>query len=152
MIVKVHCQTLLQPNEQTIFYFKTKAGKEVLLAKDAKNAYIIYRYGMDGKAEFEFPQKTKESWQKFSYSFYLRGGGVANDGMDLNYVSFSNNGFHYVIYDSYYAVEEKSIVGVRVVDLNKTKKYDIKGDIRTRKGTMVDFRDNNLLPISEDLD
>jgi hypothetical protein len=146
----VYGQNFILKNEEMIFSFNTKKGKQMVLAKDKTNEYIVYRFGTKEKIEFEFPEKSKNSWTAFKYSFYLRGGGVQNEGQDLNYLSFTNKNIKYVIYDTYYAVGEKSEVGIKVTDLKRKKVVDIKGDYKTRKGTMADFRFNNLLEITEE--
>ncbi len=144
-------QNFTLPNEELIFSFTTQSGKEVILNKDKRNNYIIYRFGTKDKVEFEFPGKSKSSWTEFKYSFYLRGGGRKNEGMDLNYIYFTNKGFEYVIYDKYFAVGNKQDIGIKIINLKTKKTTNIKGNRKTRKGTLVDFRDNNLLEIGDEL-
>lgn len=67
---------------------------------------MVYRFGKTNAIEMEFPEKTKESWTKFSYSYYMRGGGAGNEGLDLNYLYFIRNDFKYVVFDVYSAVTE----------------------------------------------
>jgi hypothetical protein len=148
---RVAAQKYTLQNEEVIFSFNTKNGKTVTLNKDKGNSYIIYRFGTKDKVELEFPEKSSSSWQQFQYSFALRGGGTQNEGMDLNYVYFTNNGFRYVIYDTYYAAGKKQAIGIKIINRSTNKVTNIKGDLKTRKGTMVDFRDNNLLTIGEEL-
>jgi hypothetical protein len=138
-------------NEEIIFSFYTKNMKVATLNKDKHNRYIIYRYGTTSEIEFEYPDTTKNSWTKFTYSYYLRGGGVQNEGMDLDYIYFTNKDYKYIIYNTYYAVGEVSQVGIKIVDLKTDKQTNIKGDIKTRKGNLSDFRDNNLLKIGEEI-
>jgi hypothetical protein len=142
-------QSFLLKNENEIFSFDTQSGKHVVLSKDKGNAYIVYRFGTKDSVEFEFPEKNKDSWKKFKYSYYLRGGGVQNEGMDLNYLYFINKGFKYNIYDTYYAVGNKVQSGITVTNLKTNKTVDIKGLNKSRKGTMIDFRENSLLEIVE---
>jgi len=143
-------QKYILPNEELIYSFETQSGKTVLLAKDKGNEYIVYRFGTKDKIEFEYPEKTKDSWFKFKYSFYFRGGGKDNEGMDLNYVYFTNNDFQYVVYDTYFSVGEKLNVGIKIIDLKANKTINIKAKTHTQKGTLVDFRYNYLLEIGED--
>jgi hypothetical protein len=142
-----NAQHYLQQNESVIFSFETQSGKHVLLAKDKDNAYIVYRYGATDTAEFEYPEKNEDSWKKFEYSYYFRGGGPNNEGMDLNYLYFINNGYKYTIYDTYYAAQNKSEIGISVTNLKTNKIVDIKGAAKSRKGTITDFRNNNLVKI-----
>ncbi len=143
-------QGLLLKNETKLYSFKTKSSKQVIVAKDSSNNYLIYRFGTSNKIEFEFPEKTKSSFKKFKYSFYMRGGGAQNEGMDLNYLYFENDNFKYIIYDTYYAAGNKHSIGVKVVDLKTKKTTDIKGEIKTQKGSLTDFRDNTLVEITEE--
>ncbi len=139
------------PNEEVIFSFDTKNGKKVTLNKDKNNKYIIYRFGTESKIEFEYPDKLINSWKCFKYSFYLRGGGLQNEGMDLNYICFTNKNYKYVIYDSYFADGNKHKIGIKIIDITTDKTTDIRGNNKTRKGNMIDFRDNNLLEIGDEL-
>jgi len=136
-------------NEEAIFSIETKTGKIAVLSKDKSNKYIVYRFGSKDKIELEYPGKTQDSWKKFKYSFYFRGGGKANEGMDLNYIAFENNGFKYVIYDTYGAVENSAESGILVTNLKTSKTSTIKA--KTKKGTLIDFRENKLLEISDEL-
>jgi hypothetical protein len=147
---KIAGQNIL-PNEINIFSFNTKNGKTVTLAKDKNDQYIVYRFGTNEKIEFEFPDKTKNSWEKFKYSYYLRGGGKQNEGMDLNFAAFTNSDFKYVLYSTYYAITEKSEVGIKVFNLKTGEITNIKGKTKTIKGTLVDFRFNELLEIDDEL-
>ena len=144
-------QDLVQKNETVIFSFTTKNKKEVAIVKNNANNKVFYRFGTKAKSEFQFPATNSKPSQKLTYSFYLRGGGVANEGMELNYVYFINDNFQYIIYDTYYSVDNRQNIGVKVIDLKTKKTSDIQGDIKTRKGTLTDFRDNKLLDIGEQL-
>ena len=146
-------QSLLLSNEETIFSFKTKSGKTVLIAKDRKNAYIVYRYGKDNKIELDYPKDKKESWNKFTYFYYFRGGGKANAGLDLDRIAFVNNNIEYVIYSNYSAGdfenEESYFVGIRIIDLKTKKETNLKGQKDSTVGSMQSFRTNGLLKIDQ---
>lgn len=144
-------QTFVLPGEQVLFSFDTQNGKRLTLNKRKIDNSIVYRFGTKDRVEFEFPGKAGNSNKDFKYSFYMRGGGAQNEGMDLNYVYFSNNGFKYVIYDTYAAVGHKQETGVKIINLKTQKITDIKGSLKTRKGTLIDFRDNKLLDIGDEL-
>jgi hypothetical protein len=145
--VTLFSQSLL-PTETLLYSFSTKSGKTMTLAKDIQDAYIVYRFGTKYKVELEVLDKTK---QQFKYSFYLRGGGKANEGMDLNYVYFTNKGFKYVIFSTSYAIDDKYEIGLKVIDMKTEKTVAIKGNVKTKKGTLIDFRDNGLLEIGDEL-
>ena len=144
-------QHYLRQNEEVVLFFQSHNGKQVYLVRDTVNNYLSYRFGTKNKIEFEYPKSVEDGRNKFTYSYYLRGGGASNEGMDLNYVYFTNNGFRYVVYHTYYAVKNEEKIGVKVIDLKGGKTIDIKGDYKTKKGTLMDFRDNNLLEIGDEL-
>ena len=148
----IFAQKYLLPNEKLIYSFETQNGKKLVLVKEKNNAYLVYRFGTKNKIEFEFPEKTKASWDKFTYVFYMRGGGIQNEGMDLNYIKFINGDYKYVIYDTYYAVENETSIGIKITNLKNNKTTDIKGKQKTRKGNLIDFRFNNLLEIQDELE
>jgi len=81
----------------------------------------------------------------------LRGGGRQNEGLDLNYIYFTDKNFKYIIYDTYFAAGKKRNIGIKILDLETNKTINLRGDIKTRKGTLIDFRDNKLLKIGEEL-
>lgn len=109
--------------------------------------YIIYRYGKPSNIEMEYPDKTDSSWDKFTYSYYLRGGGIDNEGMDLNYLYFENSGYKYEIYQEYDSQSDETSVGITVTNLKTGDVTDIKGDNKSMKGSLIDLRDNNKINI-----
>lgn len=145
-------QRFLQKGEILLFSFDTRAGKHVVLARDKENAYLVYRFGTKDSVEFEYPEKNRDSWLKFVFSYYDRGGGVQNEGENLNYVSFTNNGYRYSLYDSWYAEQNEFSVGISVTNLKTNKTVVIRGEPKTRKGTLRDFRGNNWLKVVDVLD
>lgn len=148
--VSCYAQQYVLPNESVVLSFQTTNHKKVVLAKDVANKYLVYRFGTSDKVEMEYPEKTKASFTKFKYSYYLRGGGVANEGMDLDYLYFYNNRFRYLIYKTYYARDAEYDTGVKVTDTISKKTVDIKGIYKTKKGTLSNFRDNGLVEIVDD--
>lgn len=140
---------LVKNNESVIFSFKTKAGKTAVLAGDIESKYIVYRFGTNDNVELEYPAALDyTSWQKFTYSYYFRGGGKSNAGMDLNYVDFRNNDYSYRLYNEYYSEDETASNGIIVTD-PKGKETVIKGLNNTVKGSLVDLRYNDLIKHTE---
>lgn len=138
-------------NEEIMLSFAIQNGKTVVLSKDQNDSYLIYRLFAKNNIEFEFPEKNRSSFDQFKYSYYLRGGGKINEGLDLNYIAFTHKNFKYVIYDTYSAVDEKSEIGIKVINIKTQKINNLKGKIKTRKGSLIDFRFNELLKIDDTL-
>ena len=129
--------TFVLPNEVVILSFKTKKKKQVFLCRDKDNRYLVYRFGSKSKVELQFPDKLDEtSFQKFEYSSYFRGGGVENLAMNLDYLSFINSGYRYIIYKTYASesVGNEDEVGIRVIHLKTQKETNIEGDFNTFEG------------------
>ena len=122
-----------------------------MLSKDKKDKYLIYRFGTKNKIDFQYPDTVKTSWKLFKYSFWVRGGGVENEGIDLNYLSFTNNGFKYILYNTYFAVRDKISIGIKVINLKTNEATDIKGNIKTQYGTLAGFRESTLIATDDEL-
>ncbi len=151
--VSCKAQAYVLPNEKSVFSFKTKNGKKAVLAKDTADNYLVYRFGSNIKVELEFPEKEnrRKSWDSFQYSYWLRGGGLQNEGMDLNYIQFTRANFKYVLYDTYYAIDESENAGIKVIDLKTGVVKDIKGLPKTKKGSLLDFRFMDAIKKSEEI-
>lgn len=135
----------LLPNEEIMYSFETKSGKKMTLVKDKKNEYIQYRFGNKNHVDMEFPsERTKDSWKKFKYNSYSRGGGKQNAGMELNYLTFTNNGYQYQLFRSYYAEDESYSTGITVTD-SKGKETNIAGIYKTIKGCMCHIEESGLI-------
>jgi hypothetical protein len=146
---KEYNENLCTENEEILFSFKTENSDKILSVCVSKSAqeYIVYRFGTKEKVELEFPGDKADSWSKFIYSYYLRGGGKENEGMDMNYLVFENGGYEYEIYQEYTAVDESTIVGVRIKDKSTNKETDIKGLPDTLIGSLIGLRDNDKIKI-----
>jgi hypothetical protein len=120
-----------------------KSNKSVAICKSKldKNSYLVYRYGTFDNIELEYPQNKQNSWEKFQYNYYFRAG-MANASLDLNNLIFNNGPWTYTIYEEY--VEDDNIVGVRLKNNETNKKYDLKGDLNTIKGSLSELRDTKI--------
>ena len=131
----------LLPNENILFSFLTVKGKKVTVALDTNHQYLVYRFGNDKKNDFEYPDNLKKSWDKFKYSYYMRGGGPQNEGMETNSLTFSSPSHEYVVYSDYYSPDNSSTCGIRVTKLSTKETTDIKGDFSSVTGGLFHLRD-----------
>ena len=135
----------LLPNEEVVYSFETKNGKKMSLVKDKTNQYIQYRFGTKNKVEMEFPaERTKESWKKFHYNSYWRGGGIQNAGMEIDNLSFNNNGYEYLLFRTYHAEGEVYTAGIIIKD-KKAKETRIKGNYKTLEGCICNLQDTGMI-------
>lgn len=129
---------LIKKGETEIFRFKTKSGKTAVICKG--ESYLVYRFGTSSNIELQYPTELNEgSWQLFTYSYYFRGGGKENAGMDLNYLSFNNNGYNYKLYQEYSAEDNSETAGIIVTDKD-LKETNIKAAKNSVKGSLIDLR------------
>jgi hypothetical protein len=148
LTINAQCQSYLLANEELVYSFETYTGKTLMIAKDSNDNYLTYRYGTAANIELEYPAyKKKSSWKQFNYSYYYRGGGVENAGLDLNYLYFDIDPFRYVVYWTYSAESDEVECGILVIDQNTGERTDIKGKVDAIKGSLINgFRDNDLVP------
>lgn len=136
-------QALLNKNEEVLISFKmANSNKIVTVATSTRKPdYIVYRFGQKNKIELEYPKDLSNSWEKFTYSFYFRGGGAENSGIDINYLSFTNKDYTYTIYQESESEEGLTQVGIRVINNKTNKEVDLKGDYSSLIGGLIDLRD-----------
>ena len=146
---------LRQPGETSIMSFElVNSSKYVSLCEtnlegSQGGGYLVYRFGVPGKVELQFPSDLSDSWKSFEYAYYLRGGGAANDGQDLNYLSFTTNGWKYTVYEEYRASDDSQRVGIRLLRLSDKKVFDLRGNPKTLKGSLISLRDDGRIPKGE---
>jgi hypothetical protein len=140
-------ENLCTESEETLFSFKLADSSKTLsvcVSKEQQD-YIVYRLGSKDKIELEFPKNKADSWSKFTYSYYLRGGGAENEGMDLNYLSFEDDGYEYEIYQEFTAKDNMTSVGIKITDKATNKITDIKGLNNTVEGSLINLRENEKI-------
>jgi hypothetical protein len=142
-------QNYILSNETLLFSFETKNKKKMVLARDKKEMYIVYRFGNKERIELEYPEKNKSSWSKFRFSFYFRGGPSATDIDDLFFV---NDNFEYRVYSNYFREDNEEDFGIEITDLKTKKITNIKGQKKTKKGNLSSLRESKLMKVENILD
>ena len=134
--------------EECVFRFETSSGKILSFSIGTLESgqYLVYRFGTDSTIELEFPSERKGSFENFIYSYYFRGGGAVNERLDLNRVTFRNGDYRYVVYEEHSASDSLSRVGVRVINEETGKEFEMKGRPESVKGSLVDFRFDDRIP------
>lgn len=134
-------ENLCGKGEKVVFGFKLKkSNKRVSICTSEEKDYIVYRFGTKDRVELEFPKEKENSWDKFAYSYYLRGGGKENIGLDLNHIIFENGDFSYDIYQDYSAEDGVTSVGIIVKNTKSKEETRIDGSFESLIGTLIDFR------------
>lgn len=135
-------------SEKILFSFNTETSGEVSLSLSQEKV-LIYRNTSAGDFLHVFEDDLKDKLPLLTYSYYLRGGGAANAGMDNNYVSFKTDVEEIEIYDEYYAEDTSYTVGLRIKNIKTNKTQEVRGDYDSKKGSLIDFRSNKLIPVEE---
>ncbi len=138
---------LQKENEEIIISFSIADSDKVvtLCVSKEEPSYIVYRFGTTKNVEFEFPENLVDSWSKFTYSYYLRGGSKENEGLDLNYVMFEYAGKRYEIFQEYTSENDSTDVGIRIIDLTTNDESISKASEDSIKGDLVMLRDNDKI-------
>lgn len=138
-------EQLCADNEEVLFSFKDESSARVVSLCVAGDQYIVCRIGTLAKLELEFPKNKANSWQQFTYSYYFRGGGPDNEGMDLNHILFEHGGKAYEIYQEYIALDDAIYVGVRITDKSTQIQEEIKGLTDSIIGSLIELRGNDKI-------
>lgn len=111
------------PEEKLVFSFRTENGKVLSVCTSETPSYIVYRFGTKDEVELEYPTNKDDSWNKFAFYVYARGGYVPDNGpgkpssaVFLVYLMFINEGFEYTIFDEWNSWGDKRSIGLRIND------------------------------------
>lgn len=118
--ISASAASLCTPTEQAIVSFQTKSKKLMFICKGAKAAYVVYRFGLPGKIELQYPDRLDQtSWKKFAYQSFSRAGGKENGGFYQRTLDFKRDGVSYGIYESWMPDTDKYESGIRIFDGKK---------------------------------
>ena len=140
---------LATAQQEAYIRFKTDNGKTMSLSLDTTTNTLTYSYGFAGKPELILSDNLNDTISVFTYAWYMRGGGSANDGLNLTQFRFENDGYSYAIYYDYTAVDNQCTCGITVTHLASGKVTNIKGNPRTLSCNLSRFRFENLIPVVE---
>jgi hypothetical protein len=128
------------PNETELFSLRTFNEKRMSICVDSNNQYLIYRFGTENNIELEYPKDKFKSFDLFKYDYYLRGGGIQNEGTDENRLWFINGNFQYMIYDDYYARGESTYYSIEIKNLQNLQEFVVKIEPTSVKGSLIHLR------------
>jgi len=81
----------------------------------------------------------------------MRGGGLQNEGIDLNYLYFERGDYRYVVFQEYSARTQEYEYGIRVIDRESGKTTIIKAQAASSKGSLISLRDVKEIKIGDEL-
>ena len=130
--------TLSKENEDIVFSFRLESKKWVSVCKEKAGKYIVYRIGTKNKIDLQIPAVLDtNSWKRFRFSGYHRGGGKENAAMHFGYLSFGTKGIGYEVYQLWNSQDSIENCGLYVIVGGKM--IEMKGDIESKKGNLVNL-------------
>ena len=132
---------LCEKSEENLYSFRLEKSQKIMsvcIGKD--NSYMQYRFGLPGKIELAYPDKKDEnSWDKFTYEGYTRGGGPANAGMNTQTLSFENKGTSYSVYyiNGYADDRDESFFESAGITVQANAKFvNLEAELSSRSGSL----------------
>lgn len=123
------------------FAFTTENKGLVKLTFDSGNNELAFAYVPVGSPGILLQDKLDDSIAIFTYTYYFRGGGKVNAGLDLNYLSFIYGLNKYTLYQEYSAEANSTEIGLRISELtSEEEEVEIIGLIEAMSGNLTDFR------------
>ena len=149
LLLHIYCQSFCAQttNEINIFSFQSIANKTISLSLDTVSNILIFKNGAAKENLIVVKDALKDESPVFIYSYYFRGGGKDNAGLDLNYVRFNHENRDYELFDEFSAEDEAYAVGLRINDLGSGYEHAIEGKYESIRGSIIDFRWNEMIPV-----
>jgi hypothetical protein len=118
-------RSLCAKDEKVVFSCQLKRSMKIVsLCSSQKltkeSGYLQYRFGMPGKVELEFPSNRADSLTVFKYSHYFRA------KVDSTEVSFSRNGYTYLVFDEYNGEEKPAVSEQGLTVITESSKKEVK--------------------------
>lgn len=110
-------------------------------------SYIVCRIGKIGENIQEYPGKRENTWDYYNYSYYFRGGGNENEGMDLNCLTYEDNDLRFEIHEDYVNQDDKGELLIKTTNKITGEEVMQEGDSESREGSLVNLRDNDNIEI-----
>jgi hypothetical protein len=140
---------LCKPNEEVVFAFQLEDQQWVSVCKEKKGKYLVYRFGNKNKIELQVPAvPDTNSWKRFIFNGYNRGGGKENAAMHFAYLSFGHKNIIYEVYELWNSEDSIEHCGLTVVINNKAT--DKPGVLNTRKGKLLELLYEDRIKKEED--
>lgn len=131
---------LSHEGETILLRFRVSDGSTVALLEGGSEDYLVLRTGTPDSTLFQFPlDPDDESWDLFRYSFYFRGGGPWNEGLDLNSLTFADGEITYTVFEDYHLADGSMQAGLRIEypDGTTTELQAVEGSL---EGSLLPFR------------
>jgi hypothetical protein len=111
---------------------------------------MVYRLGNQYKIELQVPAVLDtNSWKRFTFSGYNRGGGKENAAMHFGYLSFKDKDTIYEVFELWNSEDDIEHCGLTVMR-NEKIISSIKGNIKSKSGNLVQLMNELKIDQVED--
>jgi hypothetical protein len=140
---------LSKPNEDIVFAFQLKDQQWVSVCKEKNGKYLVCRIVNKNKIELQVPAVLdSNSWKRFNFSGYNRGGGRKNGAMHFAYLSFGQNKIAYEVHELWNSQDSIEHCGLTIMINNKATQKP--GVLNTRKGNLLQLLYNDRIKKEEE--
>jgi hypothetical protein len=144
LFISINFQLKAQSKKEVLFSFKTKQNDIISIFRLQNESGLEFLFKpIKGKpVHYPIPTKatSKQNWDKFTYGYYFRPGGVENDGLDLNNLYFKLYNQIYVVYEHYVAADNSFEIGFKILNQKEELIKDYRAKKSTVKGSLIDLR------------
>jgi len=69
------------------------------------------------KAEVKICESPPFEKENITYAYYMRPGGIDNEGLDLNHLRFTSGGYAYDVFENYAAADSSKEIGIKITNM-----------------------------------
>ena len=143
-------QHLCNTNEEAVFSFQLENNNWISVCREDSGRYLVYRLGNQHKIELQVPAVLDtNSWKRFTFSGYNRGGGRENAGMHFGYLSFKVKDVIYEVFELWNSQDSIEHCGLTVMKNYKIINKII-GKLESKSGNLVQLMTEPRIKQTED--
>jgi hypothetical protein len=141
---------LCNTNEGTVFSFQLENNKWVSVCREQNGQYLVFRLGNQNIIELQAPAVIdSNSWKRFTFSGFNRGGGKENAAMHFGYLSFKVKDLIYEVYELWNSEDSIEHCGLTIIKGYKIINNFI-GNLKSKSGNLVQLMSEPKIKQEED--
>ncbi len=119
--------SLCTASERLVFGFDAARSHRIAAVCSVGDTALVYRFGTRDTVQLRFPPQGEAWRQRFGHDAYDRMGGAENEGLHLQHLTFSNQGYCYQVFQESSAGTLHPAVGVRLWAPGSRSATEIRG-------------------------
>ncbi len=134
-------QPLTEANETVLISFVVENSEKIFTIATAEDdSYIVYRFGKPDNIEIEYPAKTEDSWDEFTFNHHSRAVGDAHALLDIQFLDFTIGDLRYIVHDSFSEEFIKSFIGATVINESAGTQTNLEAASQEKLGNLSQLR------------